>query len=76
MVVYEIPVTAHNSPAASVKRVYDGSSLMVLDMQMDFSLKNWFSGRSIELGFPPEALDTQCLEVYEMSCTVWRAASS
>lgn len=76
VVVYEIPVTAHNSPAASVKRVYNGNSLMGLDVQMDFSLKNWFSGRNIELGFTPEALDTQCLGVYEMSCTMWRPASN
>lgn len=49
---------------------------MVLDVQMDFSLKNCFFGKSIELGFTPETLDTQCFEVYEMSCTMWRAASN
>lgn len=31
---------------------------MGLDAQMDFVLKNWFSGTSIGLGFPPETLDT------------------
>jgi len=66
----------HSPAAASVKRVYNGSSLMALDMQMDFSLKNWLSDRSVELGFPPETPDTRCLEVYEMSCTMWRAASN
>lgn len=76
MVVYEIPVTAHNPPAASVIRVYNGSSLMGLDAQMDFSLKNWFSGTSLGLGFPPDTLDTQCWGVYEMLCAMWRAASN
>lgn len=76
VVVDEIAVTAHSPPAASAKRVYNGSNLMGLDVQMDFSLKKRFSGRSIELGFPPETLDTQCLEVYEMPCTMWRAASN
>lgn len=66
----------YNPPAASVKRIYNGSSLMGLDMQMDFSLKNWFSGRSIELGLPPETPGAQCLEVYEKSCSTWRAASN
>lgn len=34
---------------------------MVLDVQMEFSLKSRFSGESMELGFPPETLDTRCL---------------
>lgn len=76
VVVYEIPVTAHNPPAASVIRVYNGSSLMGLDAQMDFSLKNWFSGTSLGLGFLPDTLDTQCWGVYEMLCATWRAASN
>lgn len=76
VVVYGILATAHNPPAAAVKCGYNRSSLMGLDVQMDFSLKNWFSGRSIELGFLPESLDIQCLEVYEMSCTMWRAVSN
>lgn len=49
---------------------------MGLDVQMDFSLKNGFSGRTMELGFPPEALDIQCLEVYETPHTMRRAASN
>lgn len=76
VVVYGILVTAHNPPAAAVKCGYNRSSLMGLDVQMDFSLKNGFSGRTMELGFPPEALDIQCLEVYEMPHTMRRAASN
>lgn len=34
---------------------------MVLDVQMEFSLKRRFSGASMELGFLPETLDTRCL---------------
>lgn len=39
VVVYENPAMAHSPPAASVKHVYNRSSLMVLDVQMDFGLK-------------------------------------
>lgn len=43
---------------------------MVLDLPRDFSLKSCFSGRSMELGFPPATADIQCsvLDCKFMKC--------